>query len=243
MEITRREVIASIAIIAILLTMGFFIGGKIEQNILEKNLEYDTAIKIDGEEDIFRHGMETSVGNAFVYGELKAIDPVTNEHLDGEYSYIKKEIQEYRKHTRIVTEYYTDSEGNRKSREVEEEYWTWDTIKTERKESTKISFLNVEFTYGTIPFPSAHYIKTVNTGFHLREEYYGTDVAFKGTIYASLRNGTIKDVSFYKGSIEDTVNRLESKGGYVIFWIFWILLIVGAVAGFYYLDNWWLNKD
>lgn len=41
--------------------------------------------------------------------------------------------------------------------------------------------------------------------------------------------------------IEETVEYLESGGGVIIFWIFWILLTGGCVFGFYYIDNKWLE--
>ena len=69
MEIKKREVIASIVIIAIMLIIGFSISNSIRQNLLEKYHEYDTAIHIDKEE-LFRYGMRTSIGHAFAYGVL-----------------------------------------------------------------------------------------------------------------------------------------------------------------------------
>ena len=42
-------------------------------------------------------------------------------------------------------------------------------------------------------------------------------------------------------NIEETVERLESGGGEIIFWILWIILIIICVFGFYYLDNKWLE--
>ncbi len=134
MEIKKREVIASIVIIAIMLIIGFSISNSIRQNLLEKYHEYDTAIHIDKEE-LFRYGMRTSIGHAFAYGELTTLDPVTFPEIQGQYSYVKKEEQEYTRHTRTVTETYTDSDGKTKTRTRTEEYWTWDTMTIERLES------------------------------------------------------------------------------------------------------------
>lgn len=241
MEIKKREVIASIVIVAIMLILGFSISNSIRQNLLEKYHEYDTAIHVD-EEELFRYGMRTNIGNAFVYGNLTTLDPVTFPEIQGAYSYVKKEEQEYRMHTRTVTETYTDSNGKTKTRTKTETYWTWDTMRTERKASTRIEFLNVEFAYEQIPFPSSNYITTIDTGYHRRNKYYGTDTDFQGTIYTTLKDNTIGETSFYcNQTIDETIEHLESGHQIVVFWVFWILLIIAAVVGFYYLENKWLD--
>jgi hypothetical protein len=43
-------------------------------------------------------------------------------------------------------------------------------------------------------------------------------------------------------NIEETHKYLETGIGWlIVFWFFWIILIVGCVVGFYYLDNRWLE--
>ena len=69
MEITKREVLASVTIIAIMMILGFIIAGWIDAHQIQKNSEYYKAVQITDPEQ-FRYGMETSVGNAFVYGTL-----------------------------------------------------------------------------------------------------------------------------------------------------------------------------
>lgn len=44
MEITKREIMASIAIIAVMLTAGFVISGKITEHQIEKNAKYQKAV-------------------------------------------------------------------------------------------------------------------------------------------------------------------------------------------------------
>ena len=55
--------------------------------------------------------MRTDIGNAFVYGELKAVDTVSYDEIEGDFSYIKKVKEKYTKHTRIVTKTRTNSKG------------------------------------------------------------------------------------------------------------------------------------
>ena len=238
MEITKREIIASISIVALMLIIGFTISEAIHQNLLDKYQVYDTAVKIDSEE-LFKYGMETDIGHAFVYGDLKTIDPVSFPEIKGQYSYIKKEEQEYTRHERTVTREYVDADGNTHTTTETEYYWTWDTMRTEEKRATKILFLNVQFEYSKIPFSYSREIETLETGYHKRNVYYGKPANAQGTVFTVLKNNTISETKFYENkTISETVEQLES--GFEIV-IFWILLTGGAVFGFFYLENRWLH--
>ena len=239
MDITKREIIISIAIIAIMLTLGIVIGNGINRRHDDKMAEYNKALKMEDQE-IFEYGMRTNIGNAFVYGELDTVDTVEYEEVDGQWMYLKKNTERYTRYTRTVT--YTDSNGNTKTRQ--EVYWTWDVIATESKRATLITFLNVEFPIEKIKVPSYWHIDTVSAGFRLRHVYYGTKPTHVGTVYTKLRDNTILDGSeFHKDyNIEETVKNKSSNWGIVMFWLFWIVLIGGAVYGFCYLDNQWAES-
>lgn len=244
MEITKKEIVASITIIAFMLLIGFVIGSKISDSELDKNEKYNKALKIESK-DLFEYGMNTNVGNAFVYGDLEAVDTVSYPEIDGEYMYIEKVEEHYNRHTRTVTKTRTNSKGETEHYEEEEVYYSWDYHDSWEKHSEKISFCGVEFDYDKIDTPSSKYLKTdVKMFSDVRFVYYGTGIQFNGTIFTDLRDGTISDnTTFYKDfNIESTVQRLESGGGLIAFWVVWIMLIVGTVCGFYYLDNNWLNK-
>lgn len=47
MEITKREILASISIIAVLLLVGVLISSKISDHQMEENEKYNKAIKIE----------------------------------------------------------------------------------------------------------------------------------------------------------------------------------------------------
>ena len=100
-EITRREIIASVSIIAVMLLIGVLISGKISEWQMDENEIYNKAVKIDSA-DLFRYGMDTNVGNAFVYGDMKAVDTVTYPEITGKYMYVKKVKEQYTKHTKKV---------------------------------------------------------------------------------------------------------------------------------------------
>lgn len=76
MEITKREILASVTIIAVMMILGIVIAGRIDAYQVQKNSEYYAALQITDMEQ-FQYGMDTSVGNAFVYGTLEAAEPVT----------------------------------------------------------------------------------------------------------------------------------------------------------------------
>lgn len=237
-EITKREVLFSVAIICIMLALGFMISGAISASLENKYAEYNTALQIDGDADLFGYGMRTDVGNAFVYGNLVSVDPVSIPDIDGQYAYIYREKQRHTEHTRTVT--YKDSEGHTHTRT--EHYWTWDYAGGKTWHCSKISFLGYEFDYGTIEFPRANYLKTIYESRRVRYEYFVCATEYVGTIYASLVGCTISDAEFINGcGIDDTIKRLESGWQKVVFWIAWILLTGGAVFGFYYIDNRWLE--
>lgn len=239
--ITKREILVSIAIIAILLAVGIWISGGITEAQMDKNAVYDKALKVDST-DIFEYGMRTNVGNAFVYGDLKAVDTVSFPEIEGEYMTVRKIKERYTKHTRTVTKTRTVNGKTQTYTEVET-YWTWDEIDRETLRNERITFLGVEFERGKIDIPGLQYIDTIKESSKIRYQYYGTGTEFVGTIYTDLRDGTITDDSnFYENrSIEQTVEHLKVPVGIIGFWIFWVLLMGGAVYGFYYIDNRWLE--
>lgn len=239
-EVTKREILASISIIAVMILIGVLISEKISERQMYQNEIYNKAIKIEST-DLFQYGMDTNVGNAFVYGDLVAVDTVTYPEIGGEYMSVEKDTEEYTKHTKAVYEY--DDEGNVVGSH-EEEYWTWDEIDCDRSNCNKVTFLGIEFDYGKIYKPRKTYITTIYDDYDsdIRYVYYGSKTRYVGTIFTKLKDKTISDTKFYEGlNIDETVDRLESGGGEIIFWIFWILLTAGIVFGFYYLDNKWLE--
>ena len=239
--ITKREILLSIAITAILLALGLWISDGVIETQMDKNAVYDRALRVNST-DIFEYGMRTNIGNAFVYGDLKAVDTVSFPEIGGEYMAVQKIKERYTRHTRTVTKTRTVN-GRSKTYTETETYWTWDEIDRETLRNEKIDFLGVEFDRGKIDIPGLQYLDTIKESDDIRYRYYGTGTEFKGTIYTNLNNGTISDESaFYKNStIEQTIEKLKVPVQSTIFWIFWTLLIMGVLYGFYYVDNRWLE--
>ena len=236
--ITKREIIASISIIAIMVLIGILISSKISESQMDRNERYNKAVKLNTQE-LFQYGMDTNIGDAFVYGKLTSVDTVTYPEIGGEYMYIKKVEERYTKHTNIVV--HDDGKGNTYT--TTEEEWTWDVVGKEDIKCKEISFCGITFTSNKIKLPSAEYIRTIKTSNRVRYKYYGIGVDYSGTIFASLKDKTIpNNTPFYNNmTIEETIDHLERSGGVIIFWVFWVILIGGLVFGFYYIDNNWLE--
>ena len=237
--ITKREVIASFVIIAFMMIVGFFISDNITDWQNEQNAKYQKALHIENNKDMFQYGMDTNVGNAFVYGDLTALDPVSYDEIDGEYMYIEKVKEQYTKHTRRVS-YTVDG----KTRYRTETYWTWDWVGSEDKKCKNINFCGVTFDSNKIDMPSQHLIDTIKESSHIRYKYYGVSTSHTGTIFTKLADGSISDnTKFYENESIDDVLKDKTTGGWnIIFWVVWIILTGILVFGFYYLDNQWLNS-
>lgn len=234
-SISKREIIVSIAIIAIMLVFGFMIHGAINDSLMLHYQEYNKALQINEDTEMFKYAMSTNVGNSFVYGELKCIDTVSYPEIDGQYSYIKKVKEEYTAHTRVVSTGKTTTVQT---------YYTWDEKSSESKHCNKITFLGVEFDYGQINFPYESQIATIKDPFNsdIRYVYYGSPTECKGTLYSDLRNNTINDSEFYRGrDIASVLSSLKSGAELVLFWFGWVLLTGGLVFAFIYIDNNWLE--
>ena len=241
--ITRREVIASFVIIAFMMIVGFFISDNITDWQNEQNAKYQKAIHIENDKDMFQYGMDTNIGNAFVYGELKAVEPVTYDEIDGEYMYVKKVKERYTMHTRRVA--HTRKVGKTtQTYYTTETYWTWDWAGSEDKKCKNINFCGVTFDSNKIDMPSQHLIDTIKESSHIRYKYYGVSTSHTGTIFTRLADESISDnTKFYENESIDDVLKDKTTGGWnILFWTVWIVLTGILVFGFYYLDNRWLNS-
>ena len=119
MKITKREVIFSIALICIMLVIGIVLSDKINDSLMEQYQKYNTALQINDDPELFKYGMRTNVGNAFVHGDLVAVDPVSYPEVDGLYGSMTKVTERYTMHTRTVTKTRTVNGKTQTYTEVE----------------------------------------------------------------------------------------------------------------------------
>ena len=243
MEVTKREIIAGLVIIAFMMIVGFFISDNITDWQNEQNAKYQKAIHIENDKDMFQYGMDTNIGNAFVYGDLTAVDPVSYDEIDGEYMYIEKVKERYTMHTRRVA--HTRKVGKTtQTYYTTETYWTWDRVGSENKKCKEVNFCGVTFDSNKIDIPSEELIDTIKESSNVRYKYYGVATSHTGTIFTKLADKTIsKNTTFYENKSIDEVLKNKTAGGWnLIFWLVWIVLTSILTYGFYYLDNRWLNS-
>lgn len=240
-EVTKQELILSIAIFMVMMLFGGLISQKISNHIDDKNAIYNKAAQIT-QSDIFDYSMRTNVGNAFVYGDLKTVDPVTFSEIGGRYLYVKKVKERYTMHTRVVTRTRTVN-GKTQSYTTTEVYWTWDAVARWEKNAKKVTFLDIPFGVGKFSYPSETYIKTIQESGSIRYQYYAIDAEMTGTIFATLRDSTIpNETKFYRDcDIETALKNLQSNWSLFFFWFGWIVLTGGVIFAFYYIDNRWLE--
>ncbi len=241
MEITKREIIISIAITAVMLMIGFFISEKITDHQNDKNAEYQKAVHIESSE-LFQYGMDTNIGNAFVYGDLEAVDKVTFDEIGGEYMNVERIKEKYTQHIRVVT-YTTGSGKNRQTHTRTETYWTWDMVESEGKKSEEVRFCGIIFPVSKVEIPNPEFIDMRKESSHIRYKYYGTPAKHTGTIYTRLSEGTISDSSvfFEDYTIDQALDSSITEVWNIGFWIAWVIVICACIWVFCYLDNYWLE--
>ena len=237
MKVTKREILCSIAIACIMLVFGLLIQQSIRTAVTKENKKYETAIEIE-DPATFKYAMQTNVGNAFVYGDLKTVDPVSVEEIDGEWMWVEKVTEKHTRHQRTITK----KVGKNTVTEIQY-YWTWDRVGTKTWHCEKISFLESEFDYGTISVYGSNYIRCDGRGSY-RDKWYTGSLEHTGTIFTNLHDGTIEKTELSEGKDIEQLKKelIKSTRLYVIlFWIFWSLLTGVLIFCFCYLDNYWLE--
>ena len=238
MKITRREVISSIAIIAIMFVIGMCIRNWSEREQADSDQKYLSALQIS-DQDTFEYCMKTSAGRAFVYGDLIVVDPVSYDEIDGEYLYVEKVEQHYNQHTRNVAHH-----NGKQTYYTTEVYYSWDTYETEEKHAEKITFLGITFPYEQIVYPDSQHLTTIKTSHSVRFKYYVVPSKMTGTIFTDLRNNTISEKNhFYQDTTPQEFVERETTHSMVWFWIIWIILTAGITFVYYYIDNDWLEDN
>lgn len=241
--ITKREVLISIVIIFLLTTIGLTISNSIENNIEEQNEKYYKALKVDYEEEKFKYAINTDLGYVLARGKVKAVEGVHIDDIEGTYLKIRKEREEYTRHTREVE--HTETIGNQThTYYTTEVYYTWDYVSKEEFNSKQFEFLGVIFNYGTLNFNNSKYKEIKNVSSDVRYVYYVIPDEFEICLFTNIKNNTINENKiYYDNNIENIIEskQCESKTAKIFFWIIWILMIIGIVGCFVYAENKYLE--
>ena len=140
MEITKREILVSITILAIMVGFGVWISSPIMSDATERYLSVASSAVVD-EEDEFDYIRRTNAGRFLANGTLSVVDPVTVGELPGAYAEIRKVKEEYRMHTETYTT--TDEKGH--TTVHTRTYYSWDEVKCWEYKSKKARFLGAIF--------------------------------------------------------------------------------------------------
>lgn len=240
MEIKPREMAFSVAIVFVMVALGFLLGSKISDHIAETNEEFTTATQITDDQQ-FQYALDTDFGNVIAYGKLVAEQPVSADDLDGEYAILTKITERYTMHTREVT--YTDSKGHTHTRT--EIYWTWDRVKREEDNTETFSFMGVSFPTDKFSVSAHRQGSMIYDNSELRHYYEVVDANMVGSIHTQIKDHMIADNNrFYTDAEPQAIVNLAIRQGniaIILFGVLWIALTGGAVYGFCALENRWLD--
>lgn len=242
-EITKREIMASIVIILLMIGIGFFISTSIHNKVSVDNEKYFKAMKIDNLPELFDYAINTEIGDMLSYGKFKANEPVSDPMIKGEYFSIRKIEEHYVMKTRVVT--YTDSNGNTQTRT--ETYWEWDEWERDYFHTKTFNYLGRDFKKDRVKIDNYVYKDTVkkNSLSNVRWVLYVIPKEFSASLYSNAKDGTIQQNELYAGQEINRVIEKKEKGAdnaVTMFWIIWTVLIVIVIVIFAILDNRYLNN-
>ena len=256
-EVTKREFLFSIIMFLIIIAIGIYSVGIVKGKIEEKNERYYKALKIDDNINDFNYAQQTNIGDALIYGNIKAVDTVSVPEVDGDYMYISRKHERYTMHTRTVAN-TTDGKTTTKI----ETYWTWDFAGEVNYESKEIEIfeniyeaekLNLGKLVKSLDVNEKNFIKTptykkVQYGYvysdsHNRYCYSYIPKEVIGNMLGNFANNTINPATGKKivveyGTIEEKIDSLKNsaKNTVLIIWI--IVIVYKFVSGYHY----WLEK-
>lgn len=244
MEITKREVLFSTVIVALMVMLGISISRPILNRALNKSLRIVSSVAVKDSAG-FDYIGRTDVGNFIAEGNIITIDPVSIEDIEGKYSKIKKVKEEYRRHTEEVTE--VDSNGKTHTRT--RVYWRWDVVGREIWKADSVLFYGKRYSYKDICYsPYLEYLKTIEPERKFfqnktRYKYFVSPTNERGSIMGNVSDKTYSDMKFIRNiSIDEILEKSENNinNGPIGFWAVWILLTIGMVIAFCSMENKWL---
>lgn len=232
MTVTKREVILSCGVIALLLLIGLSISMAISNAQQVDISRYETSVKVNDNNELIQYALETKQTNICAYGMFDGGDGVTDDMIDGVYYAIERVYQHYTMHTRTVT---TTVNGKTSTRT--EVYYTWDTQKRENQVSPNPSFMGTD-----LPVKVSNYSQfdTIKTDHNDRIIFNVIPLQQYGLIHPHNIDADEIPLSFQ--TMESYEDSLHSNAGQIFFWIFFVAVIGGAVYYIFYSDWRWLNK-
>lgn len=243
-QITKREILVSLAILFIGLALGFCISTGIADSVDAANEKYFKSLKINDNAEMFNYGFDTKVGYMLSTGVARVVDPVSIPDIEGQYAEIRKVEEEYTRHTRQVqkskivngeTVYYYETEV----------YYTWDWEDEWNWKSTKFVFLERAFDYKYLdPYAHQKEFKTIKKDSNTRFVYYVAPTEYYGSMFLNAQGNNFYEFQFFNGSSYENViavKETEGASSASVFWIFWIIFLFFGICFYVFLDNHYLE--
>lgn len=143
-NISPKEILFSVIFFLVALAFAIFINPFIKDSMLDDVRTYQKALQIDEDANLYQYARTTQVGNVLAFGKMKAIYPVVLPELIGQYGYVEKVTEEYKRKTRQVCNSH-DEDGDCTSYRTEV-YYEWDT-------EERIFFISQDFDFLSVLFP------------------------------------------------------------------------------------------
>ena len=241
MEIKRREILFSLAILAMMIGFGMWISSPILSKAVDKYIEKASSVVV-GDDSKFDYIRRTEVGNFIANGTLSVIDTIRVSELPKTYSYVKKQKERYTMHTQT----YVTTDGKGHSQVHTRTYWSWDVVHTDVYKSKRGRFLGQPFEMEEVFSYFLHTARdtVIKESSNVRYVYYTAPPSFDGIMVGKAEGKKYIEPKFISGTTSDKYIEKAAKGlntGNIVFWIFWMILTFGLIFGFYYLENRWLD--
>ena len=148
----------------------------------------------------------------------------------------------------LHTETYTTTDDKGHTTTHTRTYYSWDEVKRWNYRAERAMFRGKEFKLNEVYRVRTRKDTTIKVKTKMFENdtryvYYTAPVSFDGVMVGSAMNKKYEDPHFINGSTAEKYikNREENlNGSTVLFWVLWLLLTAGIIAGFYALENRWL---
>jgi len=215
----------------IYIAIGLAIKGGIDTWQMERNAKFNKALRIESDE-AYKYAADTSAGNAYGYGQMEALDPVTVAEIGGAYISLSRVKEHYTMHTRTYTT--TDSKGHEEKHT--EVYWTWDEVERRSWHSDTVRFKGIEIRFDEISGIGQHYISTIRIDSDDRYVFRGAGGTLEGTVFGNMTGGTVKDAVFHEGADIESAAKVDVSTDFgIVFAIIWIVIpivaLIAVIAG------------
>ena len=263
MEIKLREILISIIITLVLISIGLIIDNNLTYSSTKERELYNKSLKINNDKEVFKYSINTNVGNVLAYGQFSVENGIKIDELLNDYLAIKKITEKYKKHTSRVC--------NKCGKTIcchNKVYYSWDIVSFEINNVEEVKFLQLNFPYDTFNnyefkrlelnknTVSFKYIDKIRRGHiynnssffpllhDLRYSYYVVDKKFYGSILAKIKNNNLESlksdkIRIHHSSINETIKNINFREIQIriIFWLIYIFIIIILVIKYISHDN------